>query len=270
MNNTIPVISPSQKYWPSNRSLNETEESTHTTYLPHSSSSRETSQRVIEPSKWTTLDQNDVTCTRPEVWGNVIESVAIHSLQHSKKGWTVEPSPPEAQALWSNSKDRVSKAIAKFFAQEQALHLFYWHPIPSQRSKIREASATEHASFIYNTHLLGSKTVFDTVIGSLSRLKDVDEIPTPRKEVIRDIKAIESVLSQIKLFPLTEIDDDGSVSLRWSNQNYCFSLTFNGNRKLIGTLVPSAKSYLPWKLDVSSELAIAEKFDHQTVRLLVG
>ena len=113
---------------------------------------------------------------------------------------------------------------------------------------------------------------FDKIIQELSRLSDnwdQNGALAPTENVISDIMTSLIGLSEIKIPPSSYVDQDGTVSLKWSGKKQIFSLTYNGDGCVIGTLSPFRSQYKPWKFNVSNERLISQKIENDLIKNLV-
>lgn len=164
----------------------------------------------------------------------------------------------QAPALYSAQTDInlwVSSSLTETVANPKPLKY-----IPKFRETIRHLFAQ-------------NANVFDRFVQDLQRLADGwddDGAKAPSDQVISNIERAAIALSAIRQTPECYVDEDGSVTFHWNSDRRTFSLTFNGNDALIGTLSPYDGNYEPWRLSVFDEASIAEKIDDNDLMSILG
>jgi hypothetical protein len=116
---------------------------------------------------------------------------------------------------------------------------------------------------------VGWQSEVDRIVVELGRLDEgwaSEEALVPSPQAIKDFEKVANLLPHNTKMPEIEIDDGGSLNIRWldlSNRR-SFSLIFKGNGRVIATFSPSG-NYQPWDLDVFRELDILKKISEKII-----
>lgn len=86
----------------------------------------------------------------------------------------------------------------------------------------------------------------------------------PSEYVKNDMRALASFIGTVRP-PEVEVDEDGSIALRWESGAKNFAITLHGNGKMIGTLYPRSDNF-PQEIRVDSTDDIATFFALEEVR----
>lgn len=87
----------------------------------------------------------------------------------------------------------------------------------------------------------------------------------PSEEVKSDLCTLALYVDLDVREPDVEVDEDGSVSLRWENSEYSFALTLNGNERVIGTIFPRLDAF-PIDFALEDQFQIISFLNRQEVR----
>ncbi len=118
------------------------------------------------------------------------------------------------------------------------------------------------------------KSPIEAQFDHLKRLKDGwdgRDATAPSAEAIHDLECVKHVLGMCKA-PTIEIEDEGGISLSWSNtQSHSeFTLTFRGTGRVVGTLVSlSQGGNVAWRLPVSIERELVNRLQEADVEALI-
>ncbi|WP_338425151.1 hypothetical protein [Sphingopyxis kveilinensis] len=108
---------------------------------------------------------------------------------------------------------------------------------------------------------------FTEIIDSLETLEDgwngVSSV-APSEYVKSDLRILAAYMRYSRQ-PEVEVDNDGSIALRWEDDERTLALTLNGNGRLIGTMYPRTENF-PLEFGVGDSSKIAELFSISEVR----
>jgi hypothetical protein len=79
----------------------------------------------------------------------------------------------------------------------------------------------------------------------------------PNAYVKNDLQILAQSFSASVRQPEVEVDDDGSIALRWEGDQRVVALTINGNGRVIGTMVPRSASF-PCELAIRDANKLSE------------
>lgn len=116
-----------------------------------------------------------------------------------------------------------------------------------------------------------ASTHFASIINELDILKDGwngSESLAPNDYVKSDLRILAQSIASAVREPEVEVDDDGSIALRWEDHDIILALTLNGNGRVIGTMYPCAEKF-PCELSVTDQDNIGALLSISEVRSVI-
>jgi hypothetical protein len=150
----------------------------------------------------------------------------------------------------------------------------YAQPIEVERSRASSEVSGVH-NWIYSVTDFADAGLCPAIASAcfeLSQLRDGwngDQSRAPSGYVYNDLWEIGKSIPHHAVPPEVEVDDDGSVALRWDTDTHFFALTLQGNGRVTGTMYPRSAG-IPAQFSVSDRNAILEFMDRDDIKQLIS
>ena len=121
-------------------------------------------------------------------------------------------------------------------------------------------------------HRAEARTFATAILDELEGLEDGwngDKSAAPNGYIKSDLKSLVGSLGTFNFEPEVEVDNDGSVALRWETEERVLALTINGNGRAIGTMYPRTENF-PREIALKDRDALAEFLSIDEVRSVIS